>query len=48
MLNEVLSRALPTAVCTVYDSVPDWPPLAMTALSLKGRMLRMLYMNTTL
>ena len=33
MLNEVLARRLPAAVCTIYDSVPDWPSQAMTVLA---------------
>ena len=33
MLSEVLAPRLPTAVCTIYDSVPDWPSQAMTVLA---------------
>lgn len=34
MLKEVLAVRLPTAVCTIYDSVPDFPSAAITALSI--------------
>jgi lysophospholipase L1-like esterase len=34
MLRKVLDRKLPTAVCTIYDSVPDLGPELQTALCL--------------
>lgn len=33
MLDDVLSRGLPTGVCTVYDAIPGLPPAAVAALS---------------
>lgn len=32
MLRAVLSRGLPTTVCTIYDSIPGFPQAALTAL----------------
>jgi len=32
MLRTVLSLGLPTAVCTIYDSIPGFPQAALTAL----------------
>jgi hypothetical protein len=34
MLKDVVARGKPTAVCTVYDSIPDLPPAAQVGLSL--------------
>ncbi len=34
MLNDVLSRGLPTGVCTVYDAIPGLPAPAVAALSI--------------
>jgi hypothetical protein len=34
MLEAVLTREVPTVVCTVYDAVPDLDAIAVTALSL--------------
>jgi hypothetical protein len=34
MLDEVLLRDLPMAVCTVYDAIPGLPPPAVAALSI--------------
>lgn len=39
MLNEVLALRLPTAVCTIYDSFPRFPPAAITALSIFNDMI---------
>ncbi|MCE9525600.1 MAG: SGNH/GDSL hydrolase family protein [Planctomycetales bacterium] len=33
MLQAVLALRLPTAVCTIYDSLPDFPAAAITALA---------------
>ena len=33
MLDHVLSLNIPTAVCTIYDTIPGYPIAAMTALS---------------
>ena len=33
MIGYVLKFNLPTAVCTIYDSIPDLEPIAVTALS---------------
>lgn len=33
MIGYVLKFKLPTAVCTIYDSIPDLEPIAVTALS---------------
>ncbi|WP_319408772.1 SGNH/GDSL hydrolase family protein [uncultured Desulfosarcina sp.] len=34
MLKHVMALKLPTAVCTIYDSIPDLEPIAVTALSI--------------
>jgi len=39
MLSAILSLRLPTAVCTVYDSFPDFPPAAITALAVFNDMI---------
>lgn len=39
MLNEVLALRLPTTVCTIYDSFPEFPPAAITALSIFNDMI---------
>lgn len=39
MLQAVLAMRLPTAVCTIYDSLPDFPAAAITALAVFNDMI---------
>ena len=39
MLQAVLALRLPTAVCTIYDSFPDFPAAAITALAVFNDMI---------